>query len=73
MLILNSESSSGFSFIVATGTKAGNIVCHLPEEALFDSSVVAISKKWIIENFIDFVYPDVINFEEIRVSSHYQI
>lgn len=73
MLILNSESPSGFSLMVSTGYKAGYVVCHLPEEALAGDGVFAITKKWILENWESHVYPDVKNFDEMRVATNYQI
>lgn len=73
MLILNSESPSGFSFIVTTGFKAGHLVCHLPQEAQAEDGVMAIRKQWLIDNWLTWVYPDVHCFEEIRVSNHYKI
>lgn len=72
MLFINPESPSEFSLVCTTGAKAGYMEFNFPVEALFGNGSKAISKQWIIDNWIDYIYPDTA-ISEIMVAQNYTI
>ena len=70
MLFLDPYSDSGFSLVCVTGYKSGHHEGMLPEEALAEGEVIAISKNWLIENWTKWVYPET-QPSEVRVASAY--
>ncbi len=60
----NLDSPSEFTVMVMSGFKAGCDLVHLPIEA--GSLSKGLSKKWLIENWANWVYPDC-PVEEVEV------
>lgn len=70
MVFDHPDSPSGFSLLVSSGQKAGEILLQFPIEALHKGSdIKALSTKWIIKNWNDWVYPD--NTKEVKIINHY--
>ncbi len=55
LLIEDSQSPSNYSFLVATGYKAGLLLIRLPQEAL---SGGGLSGLWVKENWNKWIYQD---------------
>lgn len=70
MLFLDPHSDSHFSLVCVTGCKAGHHEGMLPEEALAEGEVVAISKNWLVKNWTKWVYPET-QASEVRVAFSY--
>ena len=56
MLINDSESDSEFSLVCTTGYKAGLIEAKLPNVARAPGKVQAISAKWLVQNWKEWVF-----------------
>ena len=69
MLISVNCSPSGFSLVVATGYKAGNVLCDLPKSALAKGNVHAISLEWIKKQWSKKIYD--CRAEDVRLIENY--
>ena len=69
MLISVNGSPSGFSLVVATGYKAGNVLCDLPKSALAKGNVHAISLDWIKKSWSTKIYE--CSAEDVRLIENY--
>ena len=68
MLIEEPESDSGFKFICSSGYHSGQTEVFLPQEATATSG--GIDKKWLIDNWTKWVYPET-PIEMVQFIEHY--
>jgi len=57
MLVDTPSVESSFALICISGYHAGSTECHLPKDAK-SMNAHSISRKWLIENWNKWVYPD---------------
>ncbi len=70
MLIEDPDSPSGFTFIVASGQKAGHTLIKLPLEARDqDPNTLGISAEWLQKNWNKWVYESDVS--QVTFVRHY--
>lgn len=72
MLIFDTHSESGFSLVCSSGSEAGNLEYRFPKSACAEGNVRAISKTWLIENWLNHVYADT-HVKDIYILVHYPV
>ncbi|MEZ5986119.1 MAG: Imm45 family immunity protein [Hyphomonas sp.] len=70
MLFFDVHAESGFSLVCTTGSKAGNLEARLPKAALASGKVRAIDRRWLIENWQAWIYPDT-SVDQVQILAHY--
>jgi hypothetical protein len=70
MLFFDVHVESGFSLVCTTGSKAGNLEAQLPKAALASGNVRAIDRRWLIENWQEWIYPDT-SVDQVQMLAHY--
>ncbi|GIZ52339.1 hypothetical protein NCCP691_23530 [Noviherbaspirillum aridicola] len=71
MLLNLPEEGTEHSLVVTSGLKAGRLLVRLPLEAELQGPI-AVSRKWLIENWAKWIYPDC-EAEEVMCTRHYPV
>ncbi|MDR2857738.1 MAG: immunity 45 family protein [Novosphingobium sp.] len=71
MLIDYPVSGYGFTIVVASGYKAGLIVCSLPIESFGSNpKIKGVSGQWIKQNWAQWIYPEA-DINDVYLSKGY--